>query len=269
MNKAEEKKHHVEELEKNELMEWGKRFWSRLKAGEVVSQKFVLLALAIGAAIGLWLYLRSGAKSGDLAAWKALEATSSAEGYDELSKAAPDSATGRVARLQKARLLLGPQGLTPLQSAINPDTRSKALKSIEEAREIFGKLADEFKNDLTLTAQALDGAAQAELALVGVPKEGTKPGDASYRGSVDKVVELYEKYAKLVGDDNPAGAAAKKKAKDLSEKKQEVLQLSAFIYQKREPEQGEAIKAPPSLTPPTVPNVPALPPAVIPEAPKK
>lgn len=269
MNKAEEKKHHIEDLEKNELMEWGKRFWARVKAGEVVSQKFVLLALAIGAALGVWLYLRSGAKSGDLATWKSLEATSSTEGYEELSKAAPDSTAGRVARLQKARLLLGPQGLTPLQSAINPDTRSKAVKSIEEAREIFGKLADEFKNDLTLTAQALDGAAQAELALVGIPKEGSKPEEGAYRGSVDKVIELYEKYAKLVGEDNPAGAAAKKKASELKDKKQEVVNISALVYQQREPKSDGGPKAPSSLTPPTVPNVPNLPPAVIPEAPKK
>jgi hypothetical protein len=167
-----------------------------------------------------------------------------------------------VARLQKARQLLGPQGVMQMSNNLDPAVRAKALKSIEEAREIFAKLADEFKDDLTLTAQALDGAAHAELALVGIPKENSAEEP---RGTVDKAIELFRRYAKVAGD--TAGEPAKKMADELEkimkdgakEGKVTPLQLGRYLNEKLNPKPKPDIKIPPSLTPspsPPTPNPP-------------
>ena len=154
---------------------------------------------------------------------------------------------GKAAKLQVARQLLGPQGVSQLGS-IDPSTRGKAIKSIEDAREAFTKLIEEFKGDLTLQALAIDGAAHAELALIGIPKEGTT---SDYRGSVDKAIELFRQYAKLVGE--PAGEPAKKMADELEAKKSDVLQLGMYINTKMAP----LVPAPEFK----IPNLPSLTPA--------
>ncbi len=250
--KMAEKAEHEKELERNDLYTWLTNTWTRLKSGQVLSSRFALIALVVGVAIGLAIYLLNRRGSTDTQAWVTLQETVGVEKLSEFAKTHANTLPGKVARLQIARQQLGPLGVNQL-SNINPDTRGKAIKSIEDAREEFTKLADDFGNDLALKAQAIDGAAHAELALVGIPKEGKSLQSADFRGTVDKAAELFRKYATLVGE--PAGDAAKKMAEQLESKKQEVLQLGSYLNTRLAPTTPlPDIKLPPSLTP--EPNAP-------------
>jgi hypothetical protein len=268
MNKAEAKQQHEAELEKNDLAEWGRSFWPRLMNGEIVGKKFLLLAVALGAAVALWTYIRSGAKSGDLAAWNALQATNGADALEEFAKTAKDSTVGKVAKIRRARLLLGPQGLQAL-SAPGSDAHTKAIKNIEEAREIYIKLADEFKNDLTLQAYCYEGAAKAELGLVGIPKAGAAADSTDYRGNLDTAIGYFEKCVTLAGAENDFGKAAAAKVQLLKDNRENVAKVQNLLNSKMSPTLGNEPKAPPTLgglaspslpgvTPPTIP-APAIP----------
>jgi hypothetical protein len=207
------------------------------------------ILIAIAAIVLLVIYLRGMGATGDAEAWKSLSTINTQEGLQKFAETAPDSTASRVARLQEARMLLGPLGIDQLNS-INPDVRGKAVKSIDAARALFAKLEGDFAKDKTLQAMAIEGAAKAELALVGVPKEGTSLAAMDSRGSVDKAVELYRKYAKLFDEKSPLAEAAKKTADELEKNKQDVVQLSTFLNTKLAPNLPQPeIKAPPSLTP--------------------
>lgn len=261
--KMAEKAAHEAELERNDLYAWLQKVWTQCKSGQIWRSRSFITALLVIAAVGLAYYLLRGRSAAENSAWRTLDNTWSLTGLEEYAKNHPSSLPGKVARLQAARQQLGPLGLSQL-SNINPDTRGKAIAAIEAAREEFLKLADEFKDDLTLTAQAIDGAAHAELALVGIPKAGvTDPASTEYRGSVDKAIELFRRYAKVAGDG--AGASAKKLADELEAKKQDVLQLGKLINTKLMPERREEPKLPTGLTP--TPSGPSQPPPVAPTLP--
>ncbi len=244
------KKEHEVELERNDLNAWAQKTWTSLKSGQIASKRFAIMAVVIGVVIGLAIYLIKGGRANETAAWKNLDTATSMDAYDEIAKN-PNTLPGKVARLQKARLLLGPQGVAQMSNPTNPELRNKALKCIEEAREIFTKLADEFKDDLTLTAESIHGAAQAELALVGVPREGAPEGSTDFRGSVDKAIELFRRYAKVAGD--TAGEPAKKMADELEAKKSDAVQLGKYLSEKLTPQPKREIKIPDSLKPEPAP----------------
>lgn len=231
--KMHQKEAHEAELERNDLSAWAQKTWARLKNGDLIGRTFALYAIAVGAIIGLAIYLTSGGSSKHNAAWKTLETTTTVDALDDFAKANPDTVPAKTAKLQKARQLLGPRGLTLMGNSLDPAVRARAVKSVEEAREVFTKLIDDFKGDITMQCMAIDGAAQAELALVGIPKEGTSDASHDYRGSVEKAIELYRKYEKTAGE--AAGATAKKAADDLEAKKNDVLKLNEFINEKLSP----------------------------------
>jgi hypothetical protein len=256
--KMHEKKAHESELERNDLNAWFQKTWANLKSGQIASKRFMIGALVVGVAIGLVIYFLGGRRTAEAAAWKTLDGANTLESLDDIAKNSPNTVQGKVARLQKARQLLGPQGVMQMSNNLDPAIRAKALKSIEEARELFTKLADEFKDDLTLTAQSLDGAAHAELALVGIPKESS-PQES--RGSVDKAIDLFRRYAKVAGE--TAGEPAKKMADDLEKIMKEgtekgkvtPLQLGQYLNEKLNPKPKPDIKMP-SLTPEPAPPTP-------------
>lgn len=232
--KMAEKAAHEAQLERNDLNAWFTKNWDRLKSGDLISRRFAIFAVAVGAILGLAYYLLSGSLDKNVAAWKSLENTASLEGLDDFSKSDPESTPSKVARLQKARQLIGPRGLMLMNNNIDPAVRAKAVKSVEEARELFAKLADEFKGDLTMACQAIEGAAQAELALVGIPKESSA---TEMLGSVEKAIELYKRYEKIAGP--AAGEPAKLIAEELEAKKNDVVKLGEFINKeltKKKPE---------------------------------
>lgn len=261
-------------LEENALNRRISTIAEKAKAGDLLGTwAYIVLAgvVLIGGAVGYWLYVSREHQRVTAKMWAELEHLSGPAGLEEFSKSSTDKLAGRVARLQLARIWLGPEGEARLSST-NPDTRKQGIANVVKAREEFAKLADEFKTDLTLRAECLDAEAEAELSLVGVRKEGTID---DYLGSVDKAVELYREYARLVGESTPPGEKAKKKADDLTAKKDEVLRVARELDEKLQPKTPglDLPKSPfdgkpgsPFLSPPAPPKAPDVVPPPVPPA---
>jgi hypothetical protein len=222
------KAEHRHELEQNALNRGLSHLAEKAKAGEYLNfRTYLILAtvVVLVAAGGYWWYARAQHRTATASLWNEMMHISGPSGLEEFAKDSKDPATSRIARLELARVWLGPDGLQNLSST-DPDKRRKAIESIEKARKEFEKLADEFKNDPTLKAQSIDALAHAELALVGIPKEGTFD---QWRGSVSKAAELFREYAKLVGEGSKPGEEAKKKADDLVAHEQDVLRVAQAL----------------------------------------
>lgn len=251
------KPHEVPPIEKNDLAEGLKAIAAKAKGAPSSNFRFVLLLLALGAILGAWLYLRGSGRKSDAEAWRQLEALGGLDDFEKFAETYANTPPGRAAQLQQARILLA-QGVVQLTTpAFDADARKKTIEKIEKARELFAKLAGEFKDDLTLKAQCYEGAAKAELSLVGVPKaDGNLTDD---RGSVKKAAEYYRDYAKTVGEATPPGEAALKKAKEIEEKESEIKSLGASLNNQYAPKPAADIKLPGDLTLPKDPLKPGEP----------
>jgi hypothetical protein len=248
-------------LEENALNRSLNTLAEKARSGDYLNTRTYLIlgaTVLIGGLIGYWIYASRQYDRATSRMWTELEQVAGPAGLEEFARTAPDQLAGRVARLQLARVWLGPEGLQRLSSR-DIEVRRKAIENIEKAREEFLKLADEFQNDTTLQAQSIDGAANAELALVGIPKDGTID---EFRGSVDRAADLFLRYAKVVGETTPPGEAAKKRAEELTANRQKVLQVAQALHNRLTPATGPSIELPkgePGLTPDTAPKPPDLP----------
>ncbi len=262
---------HEEKLAKNDLAEGLKSLAGKAKGGSFVNLRFVGLGLLLVAIIGVWLYLRGSNRKSDAAVWRTFDSLGTSDSFEKFAEGHANTAAGRAARLQQARLLMA-QAMPQLTFlAFDADSRKKTIDNIETAREQFTKLADDYKDDLTMRAVCLEAAAKAELALVGIPKDATKESAPdNSRGSVKKAAEFYREYAKTVGEKTPPGEMAAKKAADLEANESVVFTLGKDLNEKfkyRPP--VEEPKAPGSLTPPnpSKPNEPVAPPIPTPTMP--
>jgi hypothetical protein len=222
--KADERKH----LEENTLAHGVTTLVERAKSGRLVGLRWLGLALAAILVIGVWWYAVRQSNRADSQVWSGLSDLVRRGGESSLTEFAgahPDSTAARLARLETARVHLGPDGSLLLQTG-DKTQRSKAVENLEKARDEFTKLAEEFQADPTLRATALMGAAEAELALVGVPKAG---GLGSI-GSVPAAAELYRKAAQAVGEATPVGEQAKKRADELEANKEEIERVGVQLY---------------------------------------
>jgi hypothetical protein len=244
-------------LEKNDLAEGLKSIAEKAKAAKLSNIRFAVLLLALGAVVGAWWYLRGSGRKSESQTWRQFETLAGEDEYEKFAEAYVNTLPGRAAQLQQARLLLS-QGILQLTSpAIDAESRKKTVEKVEKARELFDKLAGEFKDDLTLRAQAFEGAAKAELALVGIPKTG---GDLTEeRGTVKKAADYHREFAKVVGEATPLGEAAIKKAKDLEDKEAEIKSLGASLNNQYAPKPAGEFKHPDGLTSPKNPLKPSEP----------
>jgi len=98
---------------------------------------------------------------------------------------------GSLFKLHLARHQLRNEGL-PKLGTDNSTARLQAANSVEDARKYYLELTSEFKekDDPALLQEAWFGAAEAEEALVGMPKP--EPNQAEYRGNVDKALEYFD-----------------------------------------------------------------------------
>ncbi len=245
------KAEHQKELETNVLAKALNSAVDKAKTGQLVNVRLVLIVVVLFVALGTWWYLRSSARRSDSQTWGSLENLTTIDQLEKFSSDNPNSYHGRVAKLQLARLLLGVKGLQQLS---NFEKRKEAVESVEKSRDLFAKLIVEFKGDLTLQAQAIEGAAKAELALVGIPKDGSTDD----RGSVDAAVKLFREFATLVGEKTVLGEQSSKKAAKLEENKQEVLQLGKELNNKYTFAAPPEPKLPPSLSPITPETKPII-----------
>lgn len=222
--KAEKRKH----IEENTLAHGVSTLVERAKSGRLVGLRWLGLALAVVLVLGVWWYAVRQSKRADSQVWSGLSNLVQRGGVsslDEFAAAHKDSTAARLARLEAARAQLGLDGIALLQTG-DKAQRNKAVQNLEKARDEFTKLADEFQSDPTLRATSLMAAAEAELALVGVPKSD---GLGSL-GSVSSAADLYRKAAQAVGEATPVGEQAQKRADDLEANKAEIESVGVQLY---------------------------------------
>jgi hypothetical protein len=125
------------------------------------------------------------------------------------------------------------------------------VANIEEGRGRFQKLKDEFKNEPVLRCQAMLGIAEAEEALIGIPKENS-PGE--YRGNIDEAIKRYRE----VADTYPTtelGRKAGERGQELFDKRDVVEKFYRELWAKL----AEAGSQPEPKTPPISPFPPLTP----------
>lgn len=215
--------------------------WDRFKQGKLLSYSTMALLLVLTAAIGVTVWVVGERRKGDSGKWVALDGTSGIRGLEEFARDNPNTKQARLAALEVARAQLGSEGIDRLFAQASDfrgqidaesrarETRTTAIKNVEAAREAFGKLADDFKNDPVLKVQCLMALAKAEAALVGVPKEGKLD---EFRGDPKKAVELLDRLAAEAGE-TPWGKDAKKLADALrnANTADQVKTLQAGLYE--------------------------------------
>lgn len=224
--KAENRKH----LEENTLAHGVTTLVERAKSGRLIGLRWLGLALALILVVGVWWYAVRQSDRATSQVWSNLSDLVRRGGESSLTEFAntpsnKDTTAARLARLEIARTLLGPDGIARLQTG-DRTQRNKAVENLEKARDEFTKLAEEFQADPTLRATSLTGAAEAELALVGVPK-GDGLGSV---GSVSAAAELYRKAAQTIGEATPVGEQAKKRADELEASKEEIERVGVQLY---------------------------------------
>lgn len=212
---------HRHELERNELAAAAQTLVERAKAGKLVSSRAIGIVVVAVLVLGLWWYLASSGQSAASLQWRELDRVATRTDLEDYAKSNSNTPAGRIARLQLARIKMGPDGLAKLNQR-SGDVRDKAIAAVEEAKAEFIALAGEFKSDSTLAAQCLDMAAKAELALVGIPKTA---GSTEYRGSVDVAIAHLKTLAQTVGETSAAGKAALAQAADLEKNREKVIDL--------------------------------------------
>lgn len=251
------KAEHRHELERNELAAGVQTLVERAKSGKLVSPRVLGIVVVAVLVLGLWWFFSTMGQSASSQQWKELDRVSSRTELEEYAKTHANTPAGRIARLQLARIKMGPDGLAKLNQR-NGDVRDKAITAVEEAKAEFVAIADAFKSDVTLRAQCLDMAAKAELALVGIPKS---PGSTEYRGSVDLAVAHLKTLADTVGATSAAGKAAIEQAADLEKNREKVIDLGRELQTQLSPAMFQPeIKLPTTglgnpITPTPSPNV--------------
>lgn len=226
--KADERK----ELDQNALAAGAATLVENVSTGKVLTpgmMKLIVLVAALALALGLWWYLAKESGKANSRQWAEL-VNPSPEELEAHAKNYKDAVSGRVARMEQARRLLGPQGIDAMVST-DRDLQRKGFDNIEKAREEFLKLAEELKSDKTLRADCLMQAAEAELALAGVPKDAT---GTTKRGDVNKAAEYYDSIAKIFGD-KPAAEQYTKRADDLRKKAAEYEKIGRDLFDRANP----------------------------------
>ena len=244
---------HEKDLQRNELAASVQNLWEQTKSGKILSPRVWGVLIGVVLILGLWWYFATSSKSAASAQWTKLEQiTSKAELEDYANKNAT-TVSGKIARLQLARIKIAGDGLSKLNRR-DGDERSKAITAVEEAKDELVKLAGEFKNDPTLRAQCLDLAAKGELALVGIPKA---KDSTEFKGSVELAVAHLKTLADTVGKETAAGKTALEQAADLEKNREQVLDLGKELQSLLTPElKAPDIKFPDGLGNPIVPPTP-------------
>jgi len=186
--------------------------WQKFKRGELVSYRVMAVMLIFLAGLGFFWFITIQNEVGDSKKWLDLEMASSPEALEAIinEPAYRDSVPAQLAEFHLARIRLAPEGIDRLVTG-DPQDRQRALASIEMAKDTFTKMAPELKDSPVLQAECYLGLAKAELALVGITKEG-RIGD--FRGDPRAAADWLDKLA-AVAEGTPWGDDAKKIAADL------------------------------------------------------
>jgi hypothetical protein len=214
----------TEQKDQNALARRLSTFWGDFKQGKIIGYKWMAILLIVVAAVGVLWYIVSERGSAASQKWVEVADASTREAQEEISQKYPGTIQDKLARLQIARSLLhdGTLALLSPESFASPDllpqdrekriteARDRNVANIEKAREMFGQLLEDFKNDPVIKAECLLALAKAEAALVAVP---TSPGQLlEFRGKVPVVVEYLDRLAEAAAPDTPWAKESKKLA---------------------------------------------------------
>lgn len=217
--------HKKEHLETNALGERLARSWDQFKQGKLIGYRWMAVILLVGTAIGLTIYILAERKKVRSQEWLDLEGASSLTALEDFAKNHPNTTPGKMADLARARVLLGPDGISKLVAKDEAEQK-KAVADVEKGRELLTRLADEFKDDPAVKAECYYGLAKAEIALIGI----TKDGSTQFLGSPSKAAEWLDKLAE-VADGTPWGDDAKKTAATLrSATAEEIQRVQQQVY---------------------------------------
>ena len=227
--KMHEKKEHEAELERNDLYAWLVNVWTKLKTGEIVSKKFALAAVALGAIVAI-IYLLTPRR------WRLGQ-----RGLAEARNHHRHRGTERVCQ-RRTEHYAGQSGPAPICQAT---ARPPGRKPTQQHRAEHPRQSDpEHRRRPRSVHQAhrriqrRSHAASSGHRRCGPRRTGARGYsegrlDFGFRGSVEKAIELFRQYAKLAGD--TAGESARKMADELEAKKSDVEQLGRFINARMAP----------------------------------
>ncbi len=216
--------------EQNALAERLGSFWGNFKQGKIIGYKWMALLLILGTAIGVTWYILSERKAAASKRWVEMDEASTSDALKEVSTKNPGSIQDKLARLQRARGLLGDSGID-LLSASSTELRDRGVANIEEAREMFQKLLEDFKTDPVFKAESLLALAKAEAALVAVP--ATPGNQIEFKGKVPKVIEYLDQLAEAAAPDTPWATDSKKLADALRTNEGEFVRVQRTLFDYR------------------------------------
>ena len=258
--------HHKEPIETTALGETLVTGWQKFKAGQLISYKWMGIILIAVAAIGLTWYILAQQAGDRSKLWVELEGANSLTALEKFAEANPNSMPGNVAEMDRARFLIGPDGIEKLPTAKDETERKRAIENIDTARDLMTKLIDKFKDQPILKLECFVGMAKSEAALIGINKDGSL---TEFRGSVEKLIEWLDKIGEAA-DGTPWGDDAKKLSSSLksgSKVKDELVNVQRSLYTLAPTFQGGDPIAPGGRLP-TLPGLPGGGPIVPPIAPK-
>ncbi len=275
--------HHKEPIETTALGETLVTGWQKFKAGQLISYKWMGIILIAVAAIGLTWYILAQQAGDRSKLWVELEGANSLTALEKFAEANPNSMPGNVAEMDRARFLIGPDGIEKLPTAKDETERKRAIENIDTARDLMTKLIDKFKDQPILKLECFVGMAKSEAALIGINKEGSL---TEFRGSVEKLIEWLDKIGEAA-DGTPWGDDAKKLSSSLksgSKVKDELVNVQRSLYTLAPAFPGDGPIAPKDpfggfpklpglpgggpIVPPIAPPTPKAPDAKAPETPK-
>lgn len=239
--KAEERK----EIEQNSLIHMIQKGREHL-TGRGLYYLVGTVALIVAVAL-LWNYFSRESRLARDAKFLQLERADTPEKLKQGMEDHRGTVVGSLFKLHLARHMLYNEGLPKLGTDLK-DNRRQAAASVEQARDYFRDLTGEFAGykEEALTQEAWAGAAEAEEALVGLPKT---EGGSDFRGDADKAVEAYASAGKIFPDAEFSKRYAKR-ADTLRDQKTQFVATQREIYKPREvPTFDPKVKGP-APTPP-------------------
>jgi tetratricopeptide (TPR) repeat protein len=223
------KTEHRKELKTNALADaLGKFIKGQWKAPSSTTLVVGLFALLLVALVVAWFIYASVAGANRAALWVKLGSATNLDDLEELAAKNPGTTPGRVADLERARGLLR-QGVEQLCDQ-DVKKRDEAPNLLQQAGDLYDKVAKEGLDNPLLLHEALLGAAKAKES----------------QGKIDEAIADYQKLAKM--GESLFTKEAEEQAKYLEEHKKDVKEFYAKL--------AEQNKKGHPLSPPTLPTLP-------------
>jgi hypothetical protein len=206
-------------LEKNELAEKIMNAWEGVSASTPRANRIWTVVLVGFVALTAGILWSRYSRNSDAALWNQLEFADTSEALKKLASDSPNSAQGRLAKLNLARWQM--QEALAKIDAQSPDERVAAADLLESVRASYGELAKSTGLPDVLIQEAMLQDARCEETLASVPKAA----DASARrGSIDDAIRKYSAVASRYPK-SFAGVEAARRAEKLKSSRAEIDKL--------------------------------------------